>query len=379
MFSTPDTPLTAPIRAAIAGRGPMPFREFMERALYDPEHGYYASGHARLGRKGDYFTSVSVGPLFGALLARQFAEVWERLGAPADFTLVEQGAHRGELTRDVFIGLRRLAPECARATRGVIVEPFPALRAAQQELLRDEPVAWVASIDELPPFTGVHFSNELLDAFPVHLVRSDGAAWTERCVEWSEPGRFAFCERPLEDPALLAQLPAPHDLPPDYTTELCPAASTWARAVAEKTQRGLILAIDYGHPRADFFHPARRLGTLRACASHRPAPDPLAAPGELDLTAHVEWTSVAAAAESAGLRVHGFCDQHHFCVGLARAHFPDGVVPPAAELRAFQTLMHPGLLGRAFQGLALGKDIAAGPPLAGFTHARDARRTLGLA
>ena len=378
MTSAPDSPLIAQLRAAIAARGPIPFREFMERALYDPAHGYYASGHARLGREGDYFTSVSVGPLFGALLARQFAELWERLGAPADFTLVEQGAHRGELTRDIYMALRRLAPECARATRSIIIEPFPALRAAQEETLRDETVAWVASLDELPPFTGAHFSNELLDAFPVHLLHSDGAAWSERCVEWREPG-FAFCTRPLEDPALLAELPAPRDLPPDYTTELRPAAAAWARAIAAKIERGLLLAIDYGHPRADFFHPARRTGTLRACAAHRAEPDPLAAPGTLDLTAHVEWTSIAAAAESAGLRLHGFCDQHHFCVGLARAHFPDGIVPPAAELRAFQTLMHPGFLGRVFQVLALGKNFAPAPPLAGFTHARDSRRALGLA
>ena len=378
MTPTSETPLTAALRADIARRGPISFREFMARALYDSEHGSYASGHARLGREGDYFTSVSVGPLFGALLARQFAELWERLGAPGDFTLVEQGAHRGELTRDIRAALRRLAPECARATRSVIVEPFSALRAAQQEMLRDESVEWFGSVEELPPFTGAHFSNELLDAFPIHLVRSDGAAWSERFVEWRDD-TFAFCDRPLHDPALLAQLPAPRELPPNYTTELRPAAADWAHAIAAKLARGIVLIIDYGHPRADYFAPHRTVGTLRACASHRVAPDPLAAPGTLDLTSHVEWTSLAAAAEAAGLRVHGFCDQHHFCVGLARAHFPDGIVPPPAEARAFQTLMHPDFLGRAFQVLALGKDLPPAPPLTGFHYASEPRRALGLA
>ena len=117
------TPLHAELRARIAARGPIPFREFMAEALYHPRHGYYTSGRAVIGRKGDFFTNVSVGPLFGRLLARQFAEVWQRLGEPAQFTIVEQGAHGGDFAGDVLAGLREFAPACFAAATYRIVEP----------------------------------------------------------------------------------------------------------------------------------------------------------------------------------------------------------------------------------------------------------------
>ena len=150
------------------------------------------------------------------------------------------------------------------------------------------------------------------------------------------------------------------------------------REVAAKLDRGCVLAIDYGFARAEYYAPERSTGTLRAYAAHRSESDPLARPGEIDLTAHVEFTSLTAAAENAGLRLHGFCDQHHFFVGLGRAHFPDGVVPEAGEMRAFKTLMHPGLMGLSFQVLALEKNLPLSEPLAGFAFGGEPRRALGL-
>src|SRR5262249_18025154 len=138
-----------------------------------PLHGYYASGKARVGRGGDFFTNVSVGPLFGRLLARQFAEVWQNMGAPSEFTLVEQGAHQGQCAADVLAGLRDFAPDCFAATTLWIAEPFAELQKAQQQTLQAFPpskIRWAGAVGDLPRFRGIHYSNELIDAFPVYRV-----------------------------------------------------------------------------------------------------------------------------------------------------------------------------------------------------------------
>jgi len=370
-------PLTEILRARIAADGSIPFRDFMEAALYHPAHGYYTSGRASIGCGGDFFTSVSVGPLFGTLLARQFAEMWERLGQPTEFTIVEQGAHRGDFARDVLTALRTLAPACFAATRYHIVEPSAALHAAQGSALAEFAVQWFPSIDALPAFTGVHFSNELLDAFPVHLVAWDGAAWRETHVALAGD-RFVFTEHAITSAPLhaaLAQLPL---VPAGYRTEINLAALTWLDTLATKLTRGFALIIDYGFSRAEYYRPDRTVGTLTGYAQHRRVADLLAAPGATDLTAHLDFTALAERATAAGLRLAGFTDQHHFIVALGTLHFP-ATIPdtPASqrELRAFKTLMHPQMMGRSFQVLALEKGATA--PLTGFQFAADAARALG--
>lgn len=186
------------IRGEIERNGPISFARFMELALYHPEHGYYASGRASIGRRGDFFTNVSVGPLFGKLLAAQFAEIWEKLGQPDDFTVVEQGAHDGVFAADVLNALRRSASECFAATSYIILEPFPIWQERQQENLRDfsGKISWLESIDQLAPFAGVHFSNELFDSLPVHLIVSSGVGngatdWKEKFVTVAG-NEFAF-------------------------------------------------------------------------------------------------------------------------------------------------------------------------------------------
>ena len=165
--------LTEFIRTAIRERGPVTFRWFMEQALYHPAHGFYSSGRCRIGRRGDYFTNVSVGSLFGRLMARQFGEIWERLGRPDGFAIVEQGAHDGTFASDVLAAARAAMPEFFAALRYRIVEPFPVLRDRAECNARivstRKSSGWNQS-DSLKPFTGVHFSNELIDAMPVHLV-----------------------------------------------------------------------------------------------------------------------------------------------------------------------------------------------------------------
>src|SRR5207244_342 len=172
--TTGNSALIDIIRAEIQKRGPRSFAWFMEQALYHPEHGYYSSGRCAIGRRGDYFTNVSVGPIFGQLLAAQFAEIWKHLGQIDNFILVEQGAHHGEFACDLLESVRKDHPNFFGALHYRIIEPFPVLRDRQSETLAgfEGKIEWRESIDALEPFAGVHFSNELLDAAPVHLIVS---------------------------------------------------------------------------------------------------------------------------------------------------------------------------------------------------------------
>lgn len=377
--------LHALIRERIQTHGPITFREFMELALYHPEHGYYSSGRATIGRGGDFYTSVSVGPIFGRLLARQFAEMWHSLGEPADFTVVEQGAHGGDFARDVLGALKVQAPDCFSSIRYQIIEPSVSLRERQQATLGEfaERVTWAASLQEVSPWTGVHFSNELMDAFPVHRVRWTGSEWRELYVA-EAGGEFLYEEGPLTNSADLRERLNTISMPlsTGYEIEINLAVESWLADVYAKLARGWLIAIDYGHPRPEFYRPDRKGGTIAAYRQHRRIENPLQTPGEMDLTAHVEFTSVAECAEKHGFRLCGFTDQHHFMVGLSRLHFTDAAGQLSAEqerdLRGFKTLMHPGLMGMSFKVLALSKGLPDSQSLSGFAFGRNPRGELGL-
>ncbi len=363
------SPLKQILTREIEACGPISFARFMAQALYHPEHGYYSSGRAQIGRAGDYFTSVSVGPLFGRMLAAQFAEIRERLGAPGEFTLVEQGAHGGEFARDVLTHLRG-------PVRYVIVEPFPELRERQRVTLQDfaERVTWCASLDELTPFRGLHFSNELIDALPVHLLKRVGGVWRERFVT-VEAEQFAIVDRPIENAKLRTraqEIPLP--LPDGFETEVSLAAAEWIEAVSAKLEAGYIMAADYGMVRDEYYAPRRTSGTLQAYAAHRLVPSALIDPGAVDITAHVEWTSLAEEARALGLEVCGFTDQHHFLTGL----LDEELASDAANTRKLQTLLHPGFLGMKFQFIVLARNVPESAKLRGLRFARDSALTLGL-
>jgi SAM-dependent MidA family methyltransferase len=240
--------LTAIIRDSIRANGPVSFAWFMEQALYHPEHGYYSSGRADIGRGGDYFTNVSVGPVFGQLLATQFVEIWEKLGRVENFTIVEQGAHHGEFARDVLESIRQETPGLFAALRYRIVEPSAKLRDAQSETLADfgNKIDWRESIDALEPFEGVHFANELIDAFPVHLIKTKGRgaapelSWMEKYVDLDE-NEFVFTERPIADARLrdyVEKLPLPEG---DYETEVNIAALARLADLSAGLTRGYLL------------------------------------------------------------------------------------------------------------------------------------------
>jgi SAM-dependent MidA family methyltransferase len=368
----------------------------MQQALYHPEHGYYSSGRCAIGRSGDYFTNVSVGPVFGQLLAVQFAEIWEHLGKIDKFIIVEQGAHHGEFARDVLEFARTSRPDFFAALRYRIIEQFPVLQDRQSETLAkfEGKIEWRESIDALELFTGLHFSNELLDAMPVHLIVSEetktgSTNWLEKFVTLNGD-EFAFVDQSIGNQKLrdhLQKLPA---RPASYETEVNLTSLGWIENVSRKLARGYVIIADYGYLRDEFYAPHRSRGTLQVRAQHRLLSSPFDEIGRADITAHVEWTSIAERAEACGLQVKGFTDQHHFITGILSELPRDDLPGDAKTTRALQTVLHPEMLGRTFQVLALAKDgTAAGTaattedvdlagPFAGFKFAREPRSALDL-
>ncbi|MBJ7326028.1 MAG: SAM-dependent methyltransferase [Chthoniobacterales bacterium] len=372
--------LEAILRARLGAHGTIPFDYFMAAALYDTEHGYYATGEARTGRRGDFFTSVSVGPVFGRLLAAQFAEMRDILGCPDEFTLVEQGANDGQLMADILTALERTHPEWQG--QAIIVEPLDRLRAAQQQTLAPwrERVRWVAHEAELPRFCGVFFANELIDAFPVKLFVHHDGVWFEKCVA-DGPDGFVFVEVPGGDAAAAAGLNSPPlaEEGERFETEWRPTLREWMQGVAEKLMRGWVLLADYGHVERERFRVGRTHGTLAAYRAHARGEDPLAHPGAQDLTAHVDFTELARLAEEAGLSLAGFTDQHHALTALAARVFPAMreaklSAEEEREMRALRQLLHPETMGRAFKFIAFSRG-SDNKPVA-FEFARDARQEL---
>jgi SAM-dependent MidA family methyltransferase len=292
-----------------------------------------------------------VGPLFGQLLASQFSEIWDRLGKANDFVIVEQGAHDGQFARDVLDFVQKGSPEFFDALRYRIVEPFPILEKQQRRMLEPfgDKVEWVQSAG---PFTGVHFSNELLDAMPVSSI-SDGM---EKLVGL-EDDRFVFVERPTDK------------------TMFNQAALKFIDQIAANLQRGYVIAIDYGFLDEQFEKNAK----VRAL--HRNLDSPFEQIGDADITISVDWRSIIERAQAKGLRVAGFTDQHHFLTGiLSQFESGDGaksfLLDSRKAKRELQTLLHPEMLGRAFQVLALARNV--GPetnPLAGFKFGRQLRQS----
>ncbi len=349
------------IAAEAAAEGSLTFARFMELALYHPESGYYSSGRAGIGRAGDFYTNVSVGPVFGRVLAGQFHEMRQHLGNPGDFTIVEQGAHHGQFAADIL--------SVQEGVSYVIVEPPGAQRDAQRERLAPfgDRVFWYDSLNDLPPFQGVHFSNELVDALPFHLVRSTGRDWEELRVNGPEFIPAPPSEEIADECTRLPIRPA------GYITELRPAAAKWIRSVAEKLQRGYILAVDYGFSREELLAEHRSEGTFSCYHAHRRDTQPLVSPGEKDITAHVDFTALTEAAVAAGLKLLGETDQHHFMVGAAEDLMRALPSPPDAgaqkTLRALQTLMHPSTMGTQFHYLTFAKGVTE--TTSGFRYARN--------
>lgn len=350
------------IRDEIRHQGPIPFARFMELALYAPGAGYYERPENTPGRGGDFFTSVSVGPLFGKLLAWQFAR-WLPVNGPVQ--LVECGAHDGRLAADVLEALKAHEPETATRLRYGIIEPSPARRARQERTLAAHRagVRWFDRMEDVAAgaVRGVIFSNELLDAFPVRVFRWEAAAagWREYGVTMSGED---FVWAPLADARDTP--PRPPDelaacLPDGFAREWCPAAEHWWSTAATALGEGRLMTFDYGADEEELLLPGHEAGTLRAYARHRRLDDPLAEPGRRDLTAHVNFSRIRAAGEQAGLATEEYTGQGRFLTAmLARLMRSGGTLAEALmkQARGLQTLTHPGQMGASFRVLVQRRD-----------------------
>jgi SAM-dependent MidA family methyltransferase len=371
-------PLPEIIRAEIAATGVLSFARFMELALYCPEYGYYEQQKDTVGRRGDFITSVSTGELFGQLLAAQFAGWLADLRtADGGWRIVEAGAHDGKLAKDILDWLQSNRPQLFARLEYCLIEPSGRRQEWQRKTLKPfaPHVRWLSGFDDptVQGFSGIIFSNELLDAFPVHRFGWDAGnkKWFEWGVVvagdkfiWSRmPGSLAppNGESPLvrgafeHSPSSIFHLPSSllDVLPDNYTIEISPAAEQWWRAAAGILSGGKLVAIDYGYTADDQFSPARTNGTLRAYFRHHVSDDLLANPGEQDLTAHVNFSAIQQAGEAAGLATDGLPTQPQFLTRILEKAVREKSFGEwnARRTRQFQTLTHPEHLGRAFRVL----------------------------
>lgn len=352
--------------------GTISFARFMEIALYHPDVGYYSTGRAVIGKSGDFYTNVSVGSIFARILYTQFEEVWTALGQPQYFPLVEFGAHNGLFASDILQLAAEHGTRFSKCLEYHIVEHYPKLREVQHNTLHPWPHRIHSRVKDLPPFQGIIFANELLDAFPCHLVQWSGSQWMEHRIK-ADVENLRFISTEITDPLLNTLTHAiPLPLPPGYTTEVCPSRTFWLKQISQRLTRGILLFADYGYPRREFFAPHRISGTLACYRRHRRTNNPLIHIGQQDLTAHVEFTSFAEAAEQYGLTFSGFTDQHHFLTAAAEPWLRslEGKSLSAStqsDLRHLQTLLHPTHMGSHFHFLAFARGLVP-PILSGFRY-----------
>ena len=363
------TALEEIIRAEIRAAGPMRFDRFMEMALYQPGTGYYAKigGPSPIGRSGDFFTSVSVGPLFGRLLARQFFQMWRELGTPNPFWMIEQGAHDGQLACDILEWCREETPEFFEAIHYAIVQSSGAASMHQKCAPETGIIARMTWMENLAALAteepvGVFFSNELVDAFPVRSIIYRSGQWLEQHVA-IDGENLRWTNRAIDDAELSAAIVAlPLPAIEGYMTEINLRARQWIAEVGRALHRGYVLTIDYGHPASLYYAPHRTHGTLTAFVKHHGIDDVLTEPGMRDITAHVDFTALAQAGDKAGLSTLGFLDQQRFLLGIAHDEL-SGADGPRVEIQenlgAWHTLTHPEHLGADFFALLQAKNAPA--------------------
>ncbi len=308
----------------IQQEGPIIFESFMDMALYDPEFGYYVSQGQRIGREGDFYTSSHLHAIFGAMVGKQIREMYEVMGSPEGFTIVEMGAGEGYVCKDMLDYLKRedgAKPDAKRsfyqALQYVIVERNDLQRIRQQDRLDhyQEKIAWISDISEAGSIRGCIFSNELLDAFPVHLLRMedqlkevyvsyDGTSFVEKAGDLSSDSIAEY----FKDTGI--------ELARGYTTEVNLRIRDWLLNIETVLEEGFVFTIDYGHPAEEYYSEDRNRGTLLCYHNHELSEDPYENIGSQDMTSHVNFSSVKRWGEEMGLRTLGYCSQGTFLLAM---------------------------------------------------------------
>ena len=305
------------LRELIRREGPITFHDWMRAALYDPSGGYYQrSDLERWGREGDYRTSPERSELFAATFARYFAQLYDELQRPDEWTIVECGAGEGKFASGVLRALSERFPRVFAATRYVVYESsFDALRRARQLLIDfGERVEFCSDLELLSASQGIYFSNELLDAFPVHRVVQDSEGLSELYVSLDHSGGFVWFTGPLST-RRLSEFVRHYSvqLASGQIIEINLAIDDWLVEVAARLEKGFLITVDYGAEASELYDPVHRpQGTLRAFSRHAFLDDLLAEPGEYDITSTINWTQVKSAGEQLRFRVVDFASQDKF-------------------------------------------------------------------
>ena len=312
------------------------FAQYMDMVLYHPEHGYYSSDAIKIGFRGsDFFTSASLGADFGELLAKQFYQMWEILDKPIHFDLVEMGAGQGILASHILNYIQQQYPDFFAAVKYIIVEKSQSLKREQQQRLQDFAVDW-CNLEEIPSksINGCFFSNELVDAFPVHQFILAAGELREIYVTLAELNREISEIQIIRDPLFIEVIGEPStpqlgeyfklvgiDLSQNtyengYRSEINLAALNWLGIVADCLERGYVLTIDYGYPAHRYYNPRRSQGTLQCYYQHRHHDNPYINIGQQDITAHVDFTALSSWGERCGLKQVGWTQQGLFLMSL---------------------------------------------------------------
>ena len=356
-------PLEELLAERIRRYGPIPFADFMRECLYHPVHGYYSKAESR--RFADYYTSVDVHPIFGRLLARKFAEMWEQLERPKEFLLVEAGAGVGRLAGHILDFCEAQLPDFWAALGYVAAERSPSRRKQAAERLKRHAAANHLRIaPEIPAHipAGCVFSNELIDALAVHRVVRTAATLREVLVG-CDHGRFVDVVAPVSTWAISEYFSTQGiTLHEGQQAEAGLEACDWIAEVGRRIERGFVLTIDYGHRAAELFDQRHMRGTLLAYREHQVSEDFYALPGAQDLTAHVNFTALEIWGKRSGLETAEFTSQTAFLLALGQPNeFADLYDPGQTEtdqIRArlqLKTLIHPEGMGERFEVLVQSK------------------------
>ena len=348
------------------------FAQYMDMVLYHPEHGYYSSDAIKIGFRGsDFFTSASLGADFGELLAKQFYQMWEILDQPIHFDLVEMGAGQGILASHILNYIQQEYPDFFGAVKYIIVEKSQSLKQEQQQRLQDFAVDW-CNLEEIPSksINGCFFSNELVDAFPVHQFILAAGELREIYVTLAELNPEISEIQIIRNPLFIEVIGEPStpqlgeyfklvgiDLSQNtyengYRSEINLAALNWLGIVADCLERGYVLTIDYGYPAHRYYNPRRSQGTLQCYYQHRHHDNPYINIGQQDITAHVDFTALSSWGERCGLKNMGWTQQGLFLMALGigerLAALSSGQQPISQLLQrreGLHQLINPGGLG----------------------------------
>ena len=352
--------------------GPITFKDFMEMALYHEKYGYYSGSYIPIGKKGDFITSPHTHCLYGALHGRQIEEFWETLDRNA-FTVVEMGAGAGYLAKDILSYLSNR--EIFKSINYIIVEHKSETASHQRELLKSfiNKISWVSRLSDLDSVKGCIISNELLDAFPVHLIQKEASGFKEIYLDFKDNGSHTEVLGNLSTLKLVEYTKAlPSDLPEGYRTEANLDIRKWVSELAGIISKGFVVTIDYGHTRKEYFHPGRNRGTLLAYMNHSVNEELYERAGEQDLTAHVNFSDLHKWGKEVGFSTLGYAPQWAFLAGLdfeeTFMELSGGKFDPfSPELAAVKMLLLPQGMGESHKVLVQGKGVPSDLVLKGFS------------